>query len=353
MCLTGVDYFSTLGYQPSIAFVAAQFLSPFATIVVVLLTLFGALPVYNRIAKLSPNGQGSLSVLEERLPRWRGKAFVLVLLGFAATDFVITITLSAADATAHIIQNPFVPVWMNHRVIVTLVLLAGLAAIFLKGFKEAIWLAVGMVAIYLALNADRRATIVACSRITRTHRAWKANLMAQRRTAIRQPFDMIAFALIVFPKLALGLSGFETGVAVMPLVRGLEHARRESAAEFPGAHQQHEETIQDRRHHHERAAHQRSIIGHDDSGGGDVAGGANGRAGVSRAHRDFGEIIGTIYDASTIAICGLPARPRWRACSISCQIPAALRHGARLARAATAGHADHRDRGVRDDSLRR
>jgi hypothetical protein len=220
MCLTGVDYFSTLGYQPGIAFLAAGALSPIATIILVVLTLFGALPVYSRVAAASPNGEGSIAMLERLLSRWRGKLFVLVLLGFAATDFVITITLSAADATEHIVKNPFVPPgFEHHKVAVTCVLLLALGAIFLKGFKEAIGLAIVLVATYLSLNC----VVIARGALEILHHpeyfpAWKATLMAGESHG--NPLMLLVLAALVFPRLALGLSGFETGVAVMPQVEG-------------------------------------------------------------------------------------------------------------------------------------
>jgi hypothetical protein len=232
MCLTGVDYFSTLGYQPGIAFLAASYLSPIATLILVLLTLFGALPIYNYVAQESPHGEGSIAMLENLLSRWKGKLFVLALLGFVATDFVITITLSAADATAHVLENPFVQGnlhFLEHPVLVTLFLITILGAVFLKGFKEAIGIAVVLVAIYLFLNL----IVVAVGLYeVFTHpdllTNWKTALFAYRGSN-GNIFLLIGFALLMFPKLALGLSGFETGVAVMPLVKSpnrIENTRK-------------------------------------------------------------------------------------------------------------------------------
>lgn len=224
MCLTGVDYFSTLGYQPGIAFIAAQYLSPIATFILVILTLFGALPIYSRVAKESPHGEGSIAMLEALLSRWKGKLFVLVLLGFVATDFVITITLSAADATAHVLENPFVHSnlpFLEHPVLVTLALISLLGAVFLKGFKEAIGIAVVLVIIYLLLNL---VVIGFGFYEVITHpnllSNWKTALWATKTSGgMSGIFVIIGLSLLVFPKLALGLSGFETGVAVMPLVK--------------------------------------------------------------------------------------------------------------------------------------
>lgn len=222
MCLTGVDYFSTLGYQPGIAFLAAGILSPVATLIVVLLTLFGALPVYWVVARESPHGQGSIAMLEKLFPGWIGKTIVLVLLGFAATDFVITITLSAADATSHILENPvvqqlnFVP---HNPIFCTSLLLLLLAGVFLMGFREAIGISTALVIAYISLNIY---VLTVGGQKIMANPALLSNWQLQLNTQYLNPLAMVAAAALVFPKLALGLSGFETGVSVMPLVRGAE-----------------------------------------------------------------------------------------------------------------------------------
>ncbi|MFN6963276.1 MAG: amino acid transporter [Pyrinomonadaceae bacterium] len=234
MCLTGVDYFSTLGYQPGIAFLAAGVLSPVATLLLVLLTLFGALPIYSQVARESPHGEGSIAMLEALFDRWKAKLFVLVLLGFVATDFVITITLSAADATAHILENPYVKdrlAFLEHPVIVTLILVGLLGIVFLKGFKEAIGLAVVLVATYLLLNL---VVVAAGIYEVATHPSllvdWRTALFATKTSGGASGiFVIVGLSLLAFPRLALGLSGFETGVAVMPLVKNpgrIENTRK-------------------------------------------------------------------------------------------------------------------------------
>jgi len=298
MCLTGVDYFSTLGYQPGIAFLAAGILSPVATLVLVLLTLFGALPMYRRVAELSPHGQGSIQILEELLPRWRGKALVLCLLGFAATGFIITITLSAADASAHIIENPMAPHWMDHPVIVTMILLAALGAVFLKGFREAVGLAVPIVAVYLVLNVI---VIAHELRIVWQQPAPFSSWFTHAATTRGGVGPMVLFSLLLFPRLALGLSGFETGVAVMPLVRG-------DAGDTPRAPLG---RIRNTRKLLACAALIMSVL----LVGSSVVttmlippeafaegGEAYGRALAYLAHRHLGESFGTFYDLSTVSI---------------------------------------------------
>ena len=305
--LTGVDYFSTLGYQPGIALLAAGAVAPIATVILVLVTLFGALPVYAQVAKRSYAGQGSIAMLENLLSGWKGKGLVLVLLGFAATDFVITMTLSAADAAKHAIENPFLhPVLDGHEILVTLAILTVLAAVFLRGFHEAIGLAALAAVPYLLLNlvvlARGAMEIIAQPALLVD---WRAALAVKGNIPL-----LIGGAVLVFPKLALGLSGFETGVSVMPLIDGGPTDRSWSprTGDVPMG----------------RVANTRKLLvvaavimsgmlilssvvttlliaPADYAEGGK----ASGRAIAFLAHRYLGSGFGTVYDVSTILILGL------------------------------------------------
>ena len=299
MCLTGVDYFSTLGYQPGIAALAAGSLAPIATLVLVALTLFGALPVYRRVAKESPHGQGSIAMLERLLSFWKGKLFVLVLLGFAATDFMITITLSAADAAAHVVENPHIPGFLHgQEIAITLALVAFLGAVFLRGFTEAIEVAVVLVGVYLALN-------LVVIGVAFVHVFEHPHVIGDWTSALSQehgnPVMILLLALLVFPKLALGMSGFETGVAVMTHVDG-----------GPG---DMEENPVGRIRQTKRLLATAAVI----MSGYLIAsslvttwlipekefedgGQASGRALAFLAHHYLGDIFGSVYDVSTIAI---------------------------------------------------
>ncbi|HYJ12756.1 MAG TPA: hypothetical protein VEW66_04150, partial [Thermomicrobiales bacterium] len=299
MCLTGVDYFSTLGYQPGIALLAAGVLAPVATVILVLVTLFGALPIYRRVARSSPHGAGSIAMLERLLNWWKGKLFILVLLGFVATDFIITITLSAADASAHVLENPFTPgVLEHHQVGVTLAFVVLLGAVFLRGFTEAIGIAVGLVITYLVLNAI--VIVVAFAEIVR-HPTMVGDWTNAVRAEQSNPFLMVGAALILFPRLALGLSGFETGVSVMPLVKG----DPDDTPERPAG------RIRNTGKLLTFAAVIMSVYliasslvttmlvpksAYEDGGE------ANGRALAYIAHEQLGDAFGTVYDLSTILI---------------------------------------------------
>ena len=299
MCLTGVDYFSTLGYQPAVAIVAAGLISPIATLVLVVLTLAGALPIYRRVARESPHGEGSVAMLERLLSYWWSKLLVLVLLGFAVTDFLITITLSTADATAHIVENPLVGGALHGwEVPLTCGLVLLLGVVFLLGFAEAIGIAVIVVATFLLLNL-----VVVVGAVVRVINEpvrvtdWGDALLTQHGN----PLMIVAIALIVFPKLALGLSGFETGVAVMPLVKGGENdTHRDPAGRIAGARKLLTTAALIMSGFLVTSSFVTTLLIPLPEFG--PEGKANGRALAYLAHEQFGEVVGTIYDLSTIAI---------------------------------------------------
>jgi len=300
--LTGVDYFSTIGYQPGIALLAAGALSFPATGILILVTIFGAVPIYSEVAARSYAGQGSIALLENLFSGWKSKIFVLILLGFAATDFVITMTLSAADAARHATENPYLQRFIGeHTLDVTLVLLALLAVVFIAGFREAIVVVAATTIPYIALNI---CVLVYASVVVYR----RPELLANWTRALHSHGDWTAIfvaSALVFPKLALGLSGFETGVSVIPLVDGGREDQAVHNHEVPAG------RVRNTRKLLITAAAIMSVLLLLSSfvsvllipeSAYQEGGPANGRALAYLAHELIGNSFGSLYDLSTILV---------------------------------------------------
>lgn len=253
LCVIGLDYLSTLAYQPSIAFGAAGKLAPLVTVLVAAATLGLALPLYWYVAGRSPHGGGSTALLERVVPGWFGKLLVLVLLAFGAVDLVFTRTFSAADAAEHLIHSPHpdwqraldaatvqgeqlrqqLPpgvqaategLWNRPTAVTLLVLILGTVAglVFFNGYtRNFVRLAVIVVVVYLVLTL---AIIGSGAVYLFDHpellNQWWADVQNRTPGEPVTAGGLLWACLPLFPFLALGLSGFELTLVAMPLIRG-------------------------------------------------------------------------------------------------------------------------------------
>ncbi len=262
LCLIGLDYFSTLAYLPSLAVEAVGPLAPLAAVVVVIVTLLFALPVYLYVVGRSPHGRGGTGVIERLVPGWSGKLLVLLLLAFVATDYVVTQNLSVADAAEHLRANPYFkgyvdpavtehfhperwstnPHWQrfvgffDRQLVVTLMLSLisfSLWAWWCNGSPRMfLRIAVVVVLSYLALNGLVIGSGLAylAGEGQPLVRQWLHVARTDLQVAEGAPFGtapaawrLVRLALVSFPYVALGLSGFELSMAVVPLIRGNEN----------------------------------------------------------------------------------------------------------------------------------
>ena len=186
-------------------------------------------------------------------------------------------------------------------------------------------IAVVLVGIYLILNLT---VIVTCFYEILTHPTVLLNWRQALFQNYGNPLAMIGLSLIVFPKLALGLSGFETGVVVMPLVRGDRDLSRDEIEAIhttrsarTGTDPTAQQLLQGRIHNTRKllttAALIMSFLLLASSFATTLlippeefrpetplqeAGKANGRALAYLAHFYLGDVFGTAYDLSTISI---------------------------------------------------
>ena len=299
LCLTGVDYFSTLAYQPGIALLAIGVLAPFSSLVLIFVTLFGAVPTYIQVAKRSFTGQGSIAILEGLINGWKGKLIVLALIAFAVTDFFITMTLSASDAAAHIVENPYLHTFLTqNNVFVSLILILFLGYVFFMGLREAIVLSIFITLPFLCLTSI---VVIKCLlEIIQTPNVmhlWLGNPVFQLDYT-----SLFFITVFAFPKLALGLSGFETGVSVMPLIENTpeKNSSNPMQGRIKGTSKLLIVSALIMSVYLILSSFATSVLLHRSQvvDGGEAAG----RALSFLAHQYLGNLFGTIYDVSTIVI---------------------------------------------------